>query len=77
MLLGVDLDMGMQDLIRSDAHHTFSVSIRFSLANKRGRPERRPLNIKYGGAARSAAYLAISRTARSTTPPTIYLSGLK
>jgi len=28
MLLGVDLDMGMQDLIRSDAHHTFPVSIR-------------------------------------------------
>jgi hypothetical protein len=25
MLLGVDLDMGMQDLIRSDAHHTLAV----------------------------------------------------
>ena len=35
MLLGVDLDMGMQDLIRSDAHHTFPVSIRFSPANKK------------------------------------------
>jgi hypothetical protein len=35
MLLGYDLYLGMLFLIRSDANHTFPVSIRFSPASKK------------------------------------------